>query len=343
MKIALIGFPQAGKKTLFTLLTGRKVNEGRKAGEAVEGVASIRDPRVSTLAGIFKPQRTVYAENRFVLCPDAVVGQGDRDWLRAAGRGDLLCLVVRAFESNEVYHPAGSVDAQRDRKQLEEELVFSDLEIVDKRLTRLAKEKRAGRPAAQAIEEAALRKCLETLEAGRRLAELTLDKAETAAILSLDLITRLPLLCVYNVPEAEVARPVGPSALAVSARIEAEIAEIEEAGERREYLASLGLSSPGLDRMNQAAYDALGLMSFYTVGEDEVRAWTIRKGALAPEAGGKVHTDIERGFIRVEVIKFDDLVAAGSEQAAKKQGLMQTRGRDYVIEDGDICNFLFSV
>lgn len=343
MKIALIGFPQAGKKTLFTLLTGRKVPEGRKAGEAVEGIAAIRDPRVSALAAVVRPERTVYAENRFVLCPDAVVGAGDREWLSAAGRCDLLCLVVRAFASDAVYHPAGSVDARRDRARLEEEIVLSDMEIVDKRLTRLAKEKRAGRSTAQAIEEAALRKCMEALDAGKRLSELSLEKHESVAIGSLDLLTRLPILCVENVSEAEVARPSGPGTLAISARIEAEIDEIGDPGERREYLASLGLASPGLDRMNQAAYDALGLMSFYTVGEDEVRAWTIRKGASAPAAGGKVHTDIERGFIRVEVIKYDGLVAAGSERAAKEQGLMQTRGRDYVIEDGDICNFLFSV
>ncbi len=343
MKIALIGFPQAGKKTLFTLLTGRAVPEGRKPGEAVEGPAPIGDPRLATLTALCRPRQTVHAENRFVLCPDAVPGENGREWLLAAARCDLLCLVVRAFASDSVYHPAGSVDAERDRKRLEEELLLSDLEIVDKRLTRLAKEKRPGRPAAQAIEEAALRRCLETLEAGRRLSGLTLEKAEASAILSLGLLTRRPLLYVANVSESEAGRPPGGCALAVSAKIEAEIAALEDPAERGGYLAAIGLSAPGLDRMNQAAYAALGLMSFYTVGEDEVRAWTIRRGAAAPEAGGAVHSDIERGFIRAEVIAFEDFVAAGSERAARERGLMQTRGRDYVIEDGDICNFLFSV
>jgi len=341
MRIALLGLPQSGKRTLFTLLTGRQVPEGRKPGEVVEGTAAIADPRIDRLSELCQPERRVYALNNFVLCPDMVEG-GSREWLDAARRCDLLCLVVRAFESDNVYHPAGSVDSERDRDNLDAELVFADMEIAEKRLVRLEKEKRAGLTPEQATEERALGKCMAALEVGKRAADVKLEAAEEAAIRSLGFVTMLPVLRAYNVSE-DALETTMEHALVVSAKIEQEIAAIEDAPEREEYLAAIGLTDSGLDRMNRAAYDALGLMSYYTVGEDECRAWTIRKGSLAPTAGGKIHSDIERGFIRVEVTKYDDFVAAGSEKAAKDQGRIQTRGKDYVIEDGDICHFLFSV
>jgi GTP-binding protein YchF len=343
MRVALIGLPAAGKKTLFTLLTGRAVPAGRKPGEIVEGVARIQDPRVDRLSAICDPRKTVYAENLFVLCPDAPLRGENREWLEAVARCELICLVLRAFESEAVFHPSGSVDPARDRSFLESELLLADLEIVEKRLTRIAKEARNRLGPDQALEEKALHKCQQALEAGRRLEDAALNAHELRSIRSLGLRTLIPLLCAYNVSESHLRHDFGPRSLAVSALIEAEIAGIESAAERAEYVASLGLASSGLDRMNAAAYDALGLMSFYTIGKDEVRAWTIRKGSTAPTAGGKVHTDIERGFVRAEVIKYDDLVAAGSEKAARDSGKMQLRGKDYVIEDGDICHFLFSV
>jgi ribosome-binding ATPase len=217
------------------------------------------------------------------------------------------------------------------------------MELVEKRLERIAKEKRSGQTPQQVSEERTLRKCMQTMESGQRLDVAGLGPEDRAAIPHLDLLTLLPVLTAYNVDEDAVAKSFGPGTLTVSAKIEQEITAIENPEERREYLTAMGLQSSGLDRMNAATYDALGLMSFYTVGKDEVRAWTIRKGATAPEAGGKIHTDIARGFIRVEVIKYDDLVAAGSEQAARSQGKVQTKGRDYVMQDGDICHFLFNV
>jgi hypothetical protein len=181
------------------------------------------------------------------------------------------------------------------------------------------------------------------LETGKRLADAGLEDRDIASIRSLGLVTLIPQLAAYNVDEGDLVRDFGPASLAVSVRIETEIMGMDVAAEREEYLKSIGLSSSGVDRMNAAAYAAQGLMSFYTIGKDEVRAWTIRRGSLAPTAAGKIHTDIERGFIRVEVIKYDDLVAAGSEQAVKAHGRMQLKGKDYVIEDGDICHFLFNV
>ncbi len=343
MRIGLLGLEQAGKKTLFRLLTGRRAEGRQRPGEALEGVARIHDPRVDVLAGICKPERTVYAENHFVLCPDVTLGSGKREWLEAARRCDLLCLVVRAFDSAEVYHPAGSVEPARDRDTLQTELVFADVELVDKRQEKLSKEMKGGRTAAQLAEKAVLDKLAAVLDGGATAASAGLTAEDREAVRHLGLVTLLPALWAHNVSEGEAGRDPGAGALAVSALIEQEIAEIEDPAERKEYLDAMGFEGSGLDRMNAAAYDALGLMSFYTIGPDEVRAWTIRKGSLAPQAGGKVHSDIERGFIRVEVIKYDDLVAAGSEKAAKDRGKMAVKGRDYVLEDGDICHFLFNV
>lgn len=346
MKAGLIGLSQAGKRTLFKLLTNREPPAVRREGEVVEGVATIFDRRVEAIADICKPERTRYAENSIVLLPD--LGEESRGgWMEAARRCDLLCVVIRAFAAEEVYHPRGSVSPSRDRGDVEAELLIADLDLVERRLERLGKEKRAGLTPAQQVEERALAKCRDALAASIALREVSLDERERQALRSLGLLTLLPLVWTYNVDEGDVGKAReefgAANDLIVSCRIEEEIMKIEDREERRQFLGDLGFEESGLDRMNAAIYDALGLMSFYTMGEDEVRAWTIRKGTAAPAAGGKIHTDIERGFIRVEVIKYDDLIAAGSEAAAKAAGKVNVKGRDYVIEDGDICHFLFSV
>ena len=343
MKIAILGLAQSGKKTLFTLLTGRQVPATRKAGEAIEGVAPIHDNRVDALSNLFKPKKTTYAENQFVLCPDINDGSTARQWMDPARRCDLLCLVIRAFDSPEVFHPAGSVDPERDRGIIESELLLADMQLVDTRLQRLAKEKKGGQTAQQALEEDILRRFSATLEEEKFLSTVPLTSEEEQAIKSLGLVTRTPLLCTYNVSEEEIGKDFGSNVFTLSCAIENEIAGIEDEQERKEFMEAMGIAEPSLDRINAALYDALGLMSFYTAGDDECRAWTIRKGSAAPTAGGKIHSDIERGFIRVEVMKFTDLMAAGSEQAIKKSGKLQVNGRDYIIQDGDICHFLFNV
>jgi GTP-binding protein YchF len=344
MKVALLGFAQSGKKTLFSLLTGRSLPAGHREGEALEGIAAIQDPRVDAIAVLAKPQKIKYAELNVVLCPDLEEGTGSRPWLEAVRRCDLLCVVVRAFASDEVYHPAGSVDAARDRSNIETELIFADLEMTEKRLERLEKEKRAGLNPVQQLEEKTLIRIREGLGKNQPASSLEYSAQETAAIRSLGLVTLAPVLWAYNVGESEVARPAeAPNEFRVSCRIEQEIMAFEDPAERVEYLKGLGLEESGLTRLNQAAYDTLGLMSFYTMGPDECRAWTIRKQTPAPAAGGKIHSDIERGFIRVEVIKYDDIIALGSEDEVKKQGRALLKGRDYIIEDGDICHFRFNV
>jgi len=268
---------------------------------------------------------------------------GGREWYDDARTCQLVCPVIRAFSSGEVYHPAGSVDPERDGGLLETELALADLERAMNRLLRIEKEKKRGPSPAREIEERALRRALEVLDEAHWLAAVPFDPDERRALDTLSLVTLLPALRVYNVDETDLARDYGAGCFTLSARIEKEVQAIEDPAERVEYLQALGLDSSGLDRMNRAAYDALGLMSFYTVGKDEVRAWTIRRGARAPEAAGRIHSDLERGFIRVEVIKYDDLIAAGSERAVKDQGKAALRGRDYVMEDGDVCHFLFNV
>lgn len=343
MKIALIGLPQAGRKTLFTLLTGRAVPEVRKPGESPEGIASIRNARIDRLSDICKPKRKVYAENNFVLCPDAVTGASSREWLDAARRCDLLCLVIRVFESEAVYHPEGSVNAARDEENLRTELLFADMELIEKRLDRMAKEAKSGQTTDRKVEQETLVKCMAALEANTPLIQVPLEPHALSMIRSLGLLTLIPIMVIHNVSEDALASAVSDGTLAVSCLIEQEIATIADETERSEYMDAMGIVEPGLDRVNAAAYDALGLMSFYTTGKDECRAWTIRKGSSAPIAGGKIHSDIERGFIRVEVIKYEDYIAAGTELAAKERGKMLTKGKDYIIEDGDTCHFLFSV
>ena len=199
MNIALIGLPQAGKKTLFTLLTSRPVPAERKPGEVVEGVAPIRDPRIDALHELYNPKSTVYAENHFVLCPDADVSGSNHDWLAAAAKCDLLCFVLRAFESDLVYHPDGSVDAERDRTNLAGELLLADLEVIEKRLERLAKESRAGLSPEQKLEKQALEKCQAVLEDERPVSEAGLSENENDALKNLALASNNPIIHVYNV------------------------------------------------------------------------------------------------------------------------------------------------
>jgi GTP-binding protein YchF len=343
MKIAILGLAQSGKKTLFTLLTGRSVPETRKPGEVIEGVAPIQDSRVDALSALYKPKKATYAENQFVLCPDITAGGSSRQWMDPARRCDLLCLLIRSFDSPEVFHPSGSVDPERDRAMIATELILADMQLVETRLQRLAKEKKGSQTSAQLLEEDILRRFNAALEEEKFLSSVLLEPDEEKVIRSLDLVTRTPVICAYNVSEDEIGKDFGIGVFPISCAIESEIAAIDDDAERQEFMAEMGITQSSLERINAALYDALGLMSFYTAGADECRAWTIRKGSRAPAAGGKIHSDIERGFIRAEVMKYADLMAAGSEQGVKQAGKMQLHGKDYVIEDGDICHFLFNV
>ncbi|MCH8271875.1 MAG: redox-regulated ATPase YchF [Candidatus Marinimicrobia bacterium] len=343
MKIAILGLPQSGKRTLFSLLTGRETITGQLT-EPIEGIAPVKDPRVDKIAEIEKPEKITYAETGIRLCPDIDPGSGSSSWIMPAKLSDLLCILIRDFSSKEVYHPSGSINAERDRNNIEAELLIADLSLIEKRFERISKDRKRSKPTyVQLMEESTIRKFQTVLEDNHFLNSLELNVEEYASVSSLNFLTLKPILWCLNVDEDKIIKDNDDNVFRVSALIEKEIASISEPAERSAFLNDLGLSESGVNRLNSIAYDLLGLMSFYTMGEDEARAWAIKKNTLAPVAGGKIHTDIERGFIRVEVIKFDDLLAAGSEKAVKASGKALLKGKDYVIEDGDICNFRFNV
>ena len=343
MKIAILGLPQSGKRTLFSLLTDRETITGQLS-EPIEGIAPVRDPRVDQIAEIEKPEKITYAETGIKLCPDIDPKSGSSSWIMPAKLSDLLCILIRDFSSEEVYHPSGSINAERDRNNIETELLIADLSLIEKRFERIAKDRKKSKPTyVQLLGESTIRKFQTALEDNLFLNSLELNVEEYASVSSLNFLTLKPILWCLNVDEDNLVKDNDDNIFRVSALVEKEIASISEPAERSAFLNDLGLSESGVNRLNSIAYDLLGLMSFYTMGEDEARAWAIKKNTLAPVAGGKIHTDIERGFIRVEVIKFDDLLEAGSEKAVKASGKALLKGKDYIIEDGDICNFRFNV
>jgi hypothetical protein len=360
MKAGIVGVPLAGKSTLFQLLTAAKAPPPGGRPEPRVGIARVPDPRVDVLARMYAPKKKTYATVEYVDVPGVTKGEGSALVDIPALRGvDALVHVVRAFESEAAPHPEGSVDPLRDAKLLELELIVADLLTVDRRLERLeANIKKANRPE-DVSERALLRRLKEALEAERPLREVTLTVTddERRRLRGFALLSERPMLLVVNLNESEVRRAgsvletSGLTAFAgrpglglcpVSATIEAEIAQLapEDAAA---FLQDLGLAEPGLDRVIRTSYDLLGLVSFLTAGEDECRAWTIRRGTRAQQAAGTIHSDIERGFIRAEVVSYDELTAAGSLAACRERGTLRLEGKDYVVQDGDVINFRFAV
>lgn len=358
MQIGLIGLPQVGKKTLMRLLT--RVNPEAVAPKkgVIPGVCPVRDPRLDRLAAMYNPKKVAPATIQVLLLPDMTKDSaGNQELLKALELVDLLAHVVRAFPDERVFHLEGSVDALRDIETVHVELILNDLLFVEKRLERMEKDKDKDKrsPTERARELALLAKLQGHLNTNLPLRTLALDSEEVKLLRSAPLLTRKPLLLILNVGEQEIQdrrlfeeirkRTAAQQVfiVQVSAKVEEELSELEDAAERAAFLKDLGIAESAIDGLSRTSYEALGLLSFFTVGEDEVRAWTVRRGALAPEAAGAVHSDMERGFIRAEVIKYPDLIAAGSEQALASAGKAYLKGKDYVVEDGDILSFRFSV
>ena len=358
MKAGIIGLPSSGKSTLFQLLTGAAAPAPGSRPEARLGVARVPDPRVDALAAIYSPRKSTWATVEYADVPGVAKGEGSAlvD-LPALRNVDALVHVVRAFESDRVPHPDGSVDPLRDAKMIELELILADLDAVERRLTRLEAGIKKANQAEDVAERAIFLRMKDCLEGERPLRELALADDERRRLRSYSFLSEKPMLLVVNLGEGGIREAAGfleRSGLVafaarphlafcpVAAPIEAEMAELP-AEDARAFREDLGLHEPGLDRVIRTSYALLGLISFLTTGEDECRAWTIRRGTRAQQAAGAVHSDIERGFIRAEVVAFEDLVAAGSIAACREKGTLRLEGKDYEVRDGDVINFRFNV
>jgi GTP-binding protein YchF len=355
VKLGLVGFPQVGKRTLFRLLTGKEPNSDGKKGNGL-GLAKVRDARFDRLVEMYAPRQETPAHIEFSLLPDLDRQASHNDQiLRELEQVDVICHLVRTFQDDTVFHIHGTVDPRRDILLFNEELQLNDLLFIEKRLERLEKEQSKKKDVQKiATETDLLIRMKERLEAGRFLRSLSLTEAEEKLIASYLLLTRKAVIVILNVGEEELTdqnlienlkndfRNQDFQWIAVSAKIEQELCQLD-AAERQTFLEELQLDQLALDRLTMLCYKTLGLISFFTVGPDEVRAWTNRQGTLAPQAAGVIHSDLERGFIRAEVMKYHDLIKLGSEQKVKEVGKYMQKGRDYVVEDGDIITFLFNV
>ncbi|MBF0319625.1 MAG: redox-regulated ATPase YchF [Nitrospirae bacterium] len=359
MKIAITGLSNSGKTTVFNALTGLNVETTIYASSLEEphvGSVRVNDKRVETLSGIFKPKKTTYSTILYTDFQGLTKGDNAHnkkvfEFIRDA---DALVEVVRAFDDDSVVHPDGSIDAARDASNLESELLLYDLDLVEKRLGRMADAaKRGKRP--DETEKKILEKCKETLYKEIPLRKTHFTPEEQKAIVHLQFISIIPKIIVINVSEETIgqAQPLidaiaarvnfdKNAIISLSGKIEMELAQLPPE-DAESFLKDMGIEEPALNKVINKGYELLGLISFLTVGEDEVRAWTITKGMTALEAAGKIHSDIERGFIRAEAVAYDDFIAGGSMAEAKKAGHVRLEGKNYVVSDGDILNFRFNV
>ncbi len=361
MKIALIGLPQVGKKTVFSLLTG--VGMDHLLGRAAEyhvGAVKVADPRVDKLSAMYQPKKTKYAEIECTLAPAPPHEPKPREqWLNKLKDMDALCQVVRAFEDPAVFHVNGSIDPLRDIDAMNLELTIADLSLIETRLSRIAQDQKRKFEQERADEAALLEKLKPHLEHGKTLREYPWHEGEERRLRSLQFLTVKGIVTALNLGESNFPSPqlveqakaklTGPRSevCELCAKVEAEVAQIENPTERAEFLSALGVTEPAIHLLTRALYKALGYISFFTTGEDEVRAWTIRHGASAVEAAHAIHSDIARGFIRAEVMKYGELTGAGdtghaAEVKLKEIGKLYVKGKEYIVEDGDIVHIRHS-
>src|SRR5262245_11541008 len=357
---AVIGLPGTGKTTLFQLMTSIR-DAPRGKGDVNVGISKVPDARLDRLTAMYNPRKRVPATVEFtdIVAP---ARSGAQALIDVAGykNADALVHVVRAFRDEAVAHPSGSVNPARDAQAMEDELLLADLAIAERRLERLDKDLKKARSADLEQERSLVERCKAALEAGEPLRALTLSGDDLKRLRGFQFLSAKPLLLVINVDEADVSMVGGDiktvaertgltaflaraatRAVALCAKIELEIADLD-AADATAFLADLGLEESGLDRVIRTTYELLGYMSFFTVGEDECRAWSIARGTPAQLAAGEIHSDIQRGFIRAEVVAYDALIARGSMGACREHGEVRLEGKEYIVKDGDIINFRFA-
>ena len=365
MKLGIVGLPNVGKSTLFNAITNAGVPADNYAFCTIDpnvGVVSVPDERLDWLAELHKPKKFTPAVVEFVdiagLVKGASKGEGlGNKFLSNIRTTDAIVHVVRCFEDSNVTHVEGSTDPLRDIDIINLELVMADIEMVERRIDKAQKAMKGG-DKRFAREVSVFTELLAHLNEGKLARTFTDDSEELALISTSDLLTLKKTIYVANLAENEINEPEsnkhfmavkaladeeGSQLLPICAKLEADIAELDDPDEKAMFMEELGVSESGLDRLIKSSYALLGLISFLTAGSDECRAWTIKRGTKAPQAAGKIHTDFERGFIRAEVIAFEDMKAQGTMAAAKAKGLVRSEGKEYVMKDGDIVNFLFNV